>query len=174
MKVAVVGQFSSGKSALINALLRQGILPMGVEPKTAVLHRVMWGSAARAVLVEQSDEQEEISLQALETLTGDSARAQRLAEIQIHLPESFLKDVEIWDTPGFGSQSLSHEVSARKALTEADLALWVTPIDAAITKAELAEIERLKKYDTPVILVVNKADLVDEDEREEAADFFAP
>ena len=41
MKIAIVGQFSSGKSALINALLRRQIVPMGVEPNGQQLYRII-------------------------------------------------------------------------------------------------------------------------------------
>ncbi len=50
LRVAVVGQFSSGKSALINALLGEEIAPMGVTPVTAVLHRFRWSEERNAVV----------------------------------------------------------------------------------------------------------------------------
>ena len=39
--VAVAGDFKRGKSSLINALLGIPVLPMGVEPMTATLNRIV-------------------------------------------------------------------------------------------------------------------------------------
>lgn len=43
--VAVVGEFSRGKSTFVNALIRQDILPMDVLPETAVLQVVEYAPA---------------------------------------------------------------------------------------------------------------------------------
>ena len=45
LRLAVVGEFSSGKSTLINALLGTEILASDIEPTTAVPTRLTWGPA---------------------------------------------------------------------------------------------------------------------------------
>ena len=48
LDVAVLGQFKSGKSSLLNALIGADLLPVGVLPVTAVITRVAAGPAVTA------------------------------------------------------------------------------------------------------------------------------
>ncbi|MBE0497465.1 MAG: dynamin family protein, partial [Campylobacterales bacterium] len=43
MKVAITGQFSSGKSTFLNALLSKNILPTGVTPVTSKVNYIRYG-----------------------------------------------------------------------------------------------------------------------------------
>lgn len=49
-KVTVIGNFKSGKSTLINALLGQEILPANALPTTAVITEIKYGEKPKAVL----------------------------------------------------------------------------------------------------------------------------
>ncbi len=169
IRVAVVGQFSSGKSALINALLGEQIAPMGVTPVTAVLHRFRWSKEREAVVENLDGTTSARSPESLIELPLTEQHLSQVRQVHIGLPSGALRDIEIWDTPGFGSNALAHELVARRALIDADIVLWVTPIDHALDKGEAEKLERLRHRDTPVLLVVNKADLADDaEERDEA------
>ena len=43
MKVAITGQFSSGKSTFLNALLSKNILPTGITPVTSKVNYIKYG-----------------------------------------------------------------------------------------------------------------------------------
>ncbi|NCB53856.1 MAG: dynamin, partial [Epsilonproteobacteria bacterium] len=45
MKVAITGQFSSGKSTFLNALLAKNILPTGITPVTSKVNYIRYGDA---------------------------------------------------------------------------------------------------------------------------------
>jgi Dynamin family len=49
-RLAVAGQFSRGKSTLMNALLGAAYLPMGALPMTSVVTTVRYGSRPRAMV----------------------------------------------------------------------------------------------------------------------------
>jgi len=49
-QLAVAGQFSRGKTTLMNALLGGPYLPMGALPMTSVITRVGYGSRAKAIM----------------------------------------------------------------------------------------------------------------------------
>jgi len=49
-QLAVVGQFSRGKTTLMNALLGGPYLPMGALPMTSVITRVRYGTRPRAIV----------------------------------------------------------------------------------------------------------------------------
>ncbi|MGC8865678.1 MAG: dynamin family protein [Bacteroidales bacterium] len=48
--VAIVGQFKSGKSSLVNHLLQTDILPTGVIPVSAFVTRVQYGEVPRCLI----------------------------------------------------------------------------------------------------------------------------
>ena len=48
--LAVIGQFSRGKSTLMNAILGDAYLPTGVLPTTAVVTKINYGSTPRAMV----------------------------------------------------------------------------------------------------------------------------
>jgi predicted GTPase len=49
-QLAVMGQFSRGKTTLMNALLGSPYLPMGALPMTSVITRVRYGSHPKAIV----------------------------------------------------------------------------------------------------------------------------
>ena len=49
LDVAVFGQFKSGKSSLLNAVLGADVLPVGVLPVTTVVTRVTAGSMVSTI-----------------------------------------------------------------------------------------------------------------------------
>ncbi len=51
--IVVVGEFNSGKSALINALLGERVLKEGVTPTTARVTLVRWGEKAGEQIVDE-------------------------------------------------------------------------------------------------------------------------
>ncbi len=168
IRVAVVGQFSSGKSALINALLGEEIAPMGVTPVTAVLHRFRWSNEREAIVENLDGTTTSRSPESLIESPLSEGQLSQARQVHIGLPSGALRDIEIWDTPGFGSNALAHELVARRALIDADIVVWVTPIDHALDRGEAEKLTRLCHKVTPVLLVVNKSDLADDDERDEA------
>src|ERR1041384_74077 len=52
--LVVVGEFNAGKSALVNALLGQKILPEGVTPTTTRVTLVKWGEHVRESVVDEN------------------------------------------------------------------------------------------------------------------------
>ena len=47
--ISVIGQFKRGKSTLVNAILEDKILPVGIVPVTAVVTTVEYGEKAATV-----------------------------------------------------------------------------------------------------------------------------
>ena len=52
--VVIVGEFNAGKSALVNALLGERVLPEGATPTTSRVTLVKWGEQAAEQVVDES------------------------------------------------------------------------------------------------------------------------
>ncbi len=167
VSLAIVGPFSSGKSTLLNALVGETVQSMGVLPETSMLSHLTWGATragrihmADGRIVEGTFEETRARITELEQSGGAGA----VDHVEHSLPQTFLQHLHLWDTPGLNSTYLHHEIVAERAIRTADIILWVTPIDAAVTREEVEKIAKRKPPKTPLLVVINKIDVAEEKE----------
>ena len=134
--LVVVGEFNAGKSAFINALLGQKVLEEGITPTTARIGLLRYGEEVRR----------EVTAAGLESLTA---------------PSEILRDLVIVDTPGTNAVLREHEALTREFVPRADLVLFVTSSDRPFTESERAFLQAIRAWGKKVIVVVNKADLLE-------------
>jgi hypothetical protein len=124
--VAVVGEFRTGKSSLLNALLGDDVVPTDVVPTTAAVTRLTYGIQPRAVVHFTDGRSETVPpgrLAEYVTRADGGALAATVREAVVHHPAPFLmNNVDVIDTPGLNDH---------RAMT--DVTLGVLPrVDAAI------------------------------------------
>ncbi|MFQ5595522.1 MAG: dynamin family protein, partial [Anaerolineae bacterium] len=147
--LVVVGEFNSGKSALINALLGEPYLAEGVTPTTNQIHVLKYGKRGPAELAE-----------------GDTW--------VIHYPAEFLREINIVDTPGTNAVLRQHEAIARDFVPRSDLVVFVTSADRPFTESERAFLEHIRDWGKKIVVVINKIDILEtESAVEEVASFVA-
>jgi len=134
--LVVVGEFNSGKSALINALLGARVLDEGVTPTTSRVALLRHGPAVAR----------EILGAGLERVTA---------------PSESLRDVGLVDTPGTNAVLREHEALSRDFVPRSDLVLFVTSADRPFAESERAFIETIRGWGKQVVVVVNKADILE-------------
>jgi GTP-binding protein EngB required for normal cell division len=168
--LAVVGQFSRGKSSLMNAILGTEKLPTGILPLTSVITTVAYGEKERVLLLREGwTMTQEIRLDQLpeyvtQNQNPDNEKKVLLAEVQ--LPHELLRlGVHFVDTPGVASSIVANTRTTRQFLPEADAAILVTSFESPMTEAEVAFLEEVRTHVHKVFIVVNKLDLVAETER---------
>lgn len=145
--LVVAGEFNSGKSSFINALLGEQILPEGVTPTTD-----------RITVLRYGDQPAEKDLEAF------------LLE-RTH-PSPLLREISIVDTPGTNAIIRRHEELTREYVPRSDLVLFVTSADRPFTESERAFLEQIREWGKKIVFVINKIDILqDEDERKQVADF---
>lgn len=133
--MVIVGEFNSGKSALINALLGAGVLEEGVTPTTASINILRHGQDS-----------------AERWLSGNVLERQH--------PAPLLKDVAIVDTPGTNAVLRQHQELTEQFVPRSDLVLFVTSSDRPFTESERAFMEAIRSWGKKVVLVLNKTDLL--------------
>ncbi len=134
--LVVVGEFNSGKSALINALLGEAFLPEGPTPTTDRVYILAHGPAGATEFVQ------------------DDVRLMRF-------PAELLRQVRIVDTPGTNAVLRQHEAIARDFVPRSDLVLFVTSADRPFTESERAFLESIRQWGKKVVVVINKDDVLD-------------
>ncbi|RIA46705.1 dynamin family protein [Hephaestia caeni] len=176
-QLAAVGQFKRGKSSLLNALLEQPVLPVGVIPLTAVpcfiAHdsqlTMAVGLTDQEVVQQTFDDAAALcgALSAYVTETGNPHNEKHVMRVEIGLPASFLADgMTVIDTPGVGSAERHNSTAALAALPECDAALFVFSPDPPLSEAELEYLRAVVANAALILPVLTKADTLAAPDRE--------
>jgi len=198
--LAVVGEFNSGKSTLIDALLDDNLLDSGSVPTTAAATYIHSGRTLDALITMRGQEpllasrdgkrlQQTIATldpeagavphgarELVSLLTTRPRLASQVTRCDVSHPAEFLlHNVVVVDTPGVSSTDCEHgEVTRRVIEREADLVLVTIPILWQISLTfETFLRETLRPLLSRAVFVVTKADsLEDPDDRKQALQFI--
>ncbi len=144
--LVVIGEYNSGKSSLLNALLGEDFLKEGVTPTTDRINLIGYGPEPK--LQPQSPEL-----------------------VLVQLPHPLLKDLRLVDTPGTNAILRHHQVLTEQFLPRADLILFVTSADRPFTQSEADFLGLIRAWGKKVVLVINKIDLLSEPELQQVLEF---
>ncbi len=182
-QLAVLGQFKRGKSTVLNALLGKSLLPTGVLPVTAIptfvqsaatpAVRITYASGKTEKCEPEDPETLRKRLAAFVTEEANPHNVLNVARVDLFLPSELLeRGVVLIDTPGVGSTHRHQTAAADGVLAECDAALLVVSADPPITEIEIAYLARIRQTVARLIVVLNKIDLIEPQEREKAATFL--
>ena len=118
LDIAVFGQFKSGKSSLLNAVVGSDILPVGVLPVTTVVTRLSAGptlTAASRDLDGSSEAVEPAAIARLRCRIRNPNNRQGVAIVDVFTPAlAELPGLRLVDTPGLGSVLAHNTQSTRE------------------------------------------------------------
>jgi small GTP-binding protein len=137
--LVVVGEFNSGKSQFINALLGRPLLEVGVTPTTNQISILMHGEESRR-------RAEDVELQVLD------------------VPIDLLRHINIVDTPGTNAVMQRHQILTEEFVPRSDLVLFVTCADRPFTESERVFLNRIREWGKKVVVVINKIDIFERPE----------
>jgi small GTP-binding protein len=145
--LVIAGEFNSGKSTFINALVGQPLLDEGVTPTTSQIYLLQYGDKTE----------------------------QRLAEKGIWrqtAPVELLRQLTIVDTPGTNAILREHEALTAEFIPRSDLVLFITSADRPFTESERSFLSQIRDWGKKIVMVVNKVDiLADTGEVDQVVDF---
>ena len=108
MEVAITGQFSSGKSTFLNALLSKNILPTGITPVTSKVNFINYGEEYKLKITYYSGAQEYAPIESISDFTDQREHEMKdIKYLTLYAPMDILKEISFVDTPGLNSQSQS-------------------------------------------------------------------
>ena len=138
--LVIAGEYNTGKSTFINALLGDEVFAMGDLPTTREIAILRFGNAGPPEAI------------------GDHV-------LLFHYPLDVLRDLEIVDTPGTNSIERMEEEITRGFVPRADLVLFVTSLLQPLTASELDFLSHIREWGKKVIFVVNGVDRRNSDEQ---------
>jgi len=170
--LVVLGEFNHGKTTFVNALLGAPVLPSGVTPTTAVIHRIRHGAERSATAVRTDGTEESVPFEHLADYeVGGSAIADGVQHLDLEYPNTVLGEgVILVDTPGVNDLNDARAEITYEYIPKADAVLFLLDAGQILKESERQFIvgKLLSGSRDKVLFVINKMDLLDADEKEEA------
>lgn len=140
LKLVIMGEVKSGKSTLVNSIISKEVSEVDILEATSSIVNIQYST-------EEYREKEE-------------------GYINVGVDSDFLKNINIIDTPGLKSITKENENKTLKFIQNADLIIFVFDL-THIGQEDIHEsVELIASYGKPIIGVLNKADLLEDDYEE--------
>jgi len=199
--LAVLGEFNSGKSTFINALLRRRVLKSAPQATTAAATSIRFatefcvkvhfadgsivagseqdcGDLRRKLLSLMAEAKDCPSLEDLLVLaTVEESVTKYIVQVELGLPAATLRSgISVIDTPGIGAGADSakrHQAVTERVTTDtADAAVILIPADGAMTKTLISFLtERTGRFLHRCVFVITKMDHIEESDRAGVCEF---
>ena len=169
--IPLVGEFSSGKTTLLNALTDSKKLETATKPTTATIYEIHFGCNKCEANVVLSDGQV-AHFDDLGELKNDQlsdAQIVTVFDTSTKVPSSTI----LVDTPGLSSPVVKHRQVLVDFLPSADAILLVVDINQQVTRSLTDFIDMIKLSKRPVYIVLTKSDTKSVSEIETAKQYIA-
>ncbi len=185
--LAVVGEFSSGKSFLLNALLDAfrfeqvggreeivGLLATDINPSTATITQLQYGPQNEAYAYYASGRSERVPLDRLSSFTavarstGDAGAVHAASvedgdaptRVVVKANSPFLqKGFAVADTPGLASINPAHRRATLQFLPSADAALYLIDTQQPFSEGDASFLSIIRQHLDTIFIVQTKIDL---------------
>lgn len=166
-EIAVFGRVSSGKSTLLNHVLRTDALPVGVTPVTALPTHIMYGEKPGVEVTYADRPGQPVERAPIERLVdfvseqGNPGNARHVTKVLARLPSPCIREGIVFvDTPGVGALSTSGAAEALAYLPHCDLGIVLIDAGSTMTPEEISLLRLLYASGIPAMVLISKCDLV--------------
>jgi predicted GTPase len=165
--IAIVGEFSAGKTSIVNRILKQDNphaieLPVKSSETTAIPTYISKGIDFNCQFYSTSGNLKNITTESFQKVTKSLIDNINISSIVKYFVLSYnnknLSDISILDTPGFGSNSKEVVSKTTDIVKEADALFWV--VDANTGEINNSSINVIKGnlQKVPLYIIINKSD----------------
>lgn len=176
LNISVIGEFSTGKSSFINALVGHELLAVNVLQGTTVAITIIeYGTSYSLSLVDKNGnstttEYKNINYlsKALQHYTTDPSYSDTISHVRVTLPSDILKNgFRIIDTPGTNSLEQWHEEITRRAINDiSDMSIILVDASRPMPETLIGFIDKtLGNSVKDCLFVANKIDIIRSRER---------
>ncbi len=162
--VGVFGSFSVGKSELLNKIIgRDSFLPTHTNETTAIVTSIHFGDEEKIELIYMDGSVKNVSMESFhELVAGGNVSGIEKINVSLSEPE-WLRHVEFIDTPGRNTKFTAHVEASKKAIIDADAAIYVLPWQG-LTAEDIIYLKDLMIYQPNLYFILNKVDRIDEEQ----------
>ena len=165
--IAFVGEFSAGKTSIVNRILSQDSnkapkLPVSSKATTAIATYISYGSDFTPWFTDPNGKLKKIPKAIFEKVSKDILKEVDVSPVITYFVMSYnnknLQNLSILDTPGFSSNAKEDARRTAEAIKEADALFWV--FDANTGEINQASLNIIREHlqGLPLYVVINKAD----------------
>jgi GTP-binding protein EngB required for normal cell division len=176
-QIAVFGRVSSGKSSLLNHIIEMNVLPVGVNPITAVPTRIVHGAESRLSVTFVDKKAEIMEVARLAEFVSEQfnpGNSKHVTRIVVELPARRLHDGVVFvDTPGLGSLATAGSAETIAYLPQCDLGVILVDAGSTLTQEDLSTVQSLYQAAIPAFVLLSKADLISAEDRERSVDYVS-
>ncbi|SFS76779.1 Dynamin family protein [Succinivibrio dextrinosolvens] len=160
--IPLIGNFSAGKSSLVNAILNTDILPVAIKPETSLATELRYGQFSSLTAIDKNNNSSSVDISRIKELT-ESASDYKYLKLSIN--NEYLKDIEplvLVDMPGFNSPLDHHNQAILNYLDKGCYYIALSPsTDGTLDKRLLVRLRELAVTNRKFSLFISKSDLKD-------------
>lgn len=169
--ISVIGQFKRGKSSLINALLDDELLPVGIIPLTTAITEIRKSDSFRAVVCLADGSEQEIGRSELPDYISEQKNPnnrKRVSVVKLWTERTpFGSDVTLVDTPGVGSVHQHNTQTSHAYIEKSDAVLFLLSVDSPVSEVERDFLLTSRQQAAKFYFAVNKTDTISEENLDE-------
>ncbi|MCL7765353.1 dynamin family protein [Polaribacter sp. Z014] len=165
--VAIVGEFSAGKTSIVNRILKQDNpdaveLPVKSTETTAIPTYISNGVDFNCQFYSPSGDLKNITKESFQKVTKSVLDEINISSIVKYFVLSYnnknLSDISILDTPGFGSNSEEIITKTTEVIKEADALFWVVDANTGEINNSSVNVIKDNLQSVPLYIIINKSD----------------
>lgn len=168
-KIAFIGEFSTGKSTMINSFIQKDILPAKYKPTTNQITVIKDSRDSYVRILNQPETSLELTNVNVSKLNGASRGG---IEIGVKLPN--LTNYELYDTPGVNDPSMFSDEIVFDLIGQVDVVVFVMHATQVLKQSEidfLTKLIRIKDI-SKFFFIINQIDLIGEKKYNVRDDFL--
>ncbi|EKE83980.1 dynamin-like GTPase family protein [Helicobacter pylori] len=174
--IPVVGNFSAGKSTLLNRFLEKSVLPTGITPETSLATELHYSANERIEAFSNNDEKTESFELNEQSFEAIKENAPKYSYLKVYLNNEALKNsapLVFVDMPGFDSPISSHTHAILEYLERGvHFVILASVEEGALTKRMVRELKNLLEFDKGLSFILSKTDLRTPSQVEEVSHYI--
>lgn len=172
--IPIMGAFSSGKSSLLNALIGEPVLAIGITAETEVATELHYSTTPHILAVRHDQTTQHFELNQLDLV---QKQTKDWKAIKIYLNNSVLKSLEplvLVDMPGFGTSEGSNQAAATYYIKKATHAfVLVSAEHGTVSTLLMEQLEQIKSMRTNFSVILSKCNLKAPSEINELSNYIS-
>lgn len=174
--IVVVGEFSAGKSTLLNAMMGRRMLPSFTQETTATVNFLRGKNEApnnEPGIVYYNDGTYEVlpdtELKTIEKFVSTKGEdvASTVNHLDVYLDSEFLKDgVMLVDSPGLNGVAEGHKEITENQIKRSNASIFMFDATRPGSKTDFDTLGNLRENVNKIFILLNKVDMIKEDEGE--------